>query len=388
MSLLVVIMTTGLCLLLAYRLVMFKRKMKMNNNVKCNVNKNDNETEELINETKTRKYTSMFAGDISEQASIDHRKDEYKFLVDSFYDLVTDFYCFGWGESFHFSTRYDVTESFSASIARLEFFVALKLQVKSTDRLLDCGCGIGGPMRSIAKFAKPTQIDGITINQYQVTVGNQKNTDDVKKGLLSEAACHNTQMMTKCQVTQGDFMKMPWENETFDGVYAFESTCHAPDKAKCFEEIFRVLKPGGKFVGLEWLMLEAFSADDGTHRRVKEGIEIGNGLPTLETPEMLTKALLKAGFEIVEHYDMGTQPGQLSWFEPLKSQTFSLNRMSPIGRFVTHLMVNTLEFLKIAPKGSVKVSRLLNNTADDLVEAGMSGIFTPSYYFLVRKPLK
>ena len=59
--------------------------------------------------------------------------------------------------------------------------------------------------------------------------------------------------------------------------------------------------------------------------------------------------------------------------------------MTHIGRLCTHCIVSTLEFLKIAPKGSVRVSALLNATALDLVEGGKEEIFTPSYFFLARK---
>ena len=60
-------------------------------------------------------------------------------------------------------------------------------------------------------------------------------------------------------------------------------------------------------------------------------------------------------------------------------------RMTTIGRNLTHVMVNVLEFLRIAPKGSARVSALLNATALDLVEGGQQRLFTPSYYFLAQK---
>ena len=30
-----------------------------------------------------------------------------------------------------------------------------------------------------------------------------------------------------CKPTQGDFLNMPFANESFDGAYAIEATCHA-----------------------------------------------------------------------------------------------------------------------------------------------------------------
>jgi ubiquinone/menaquinone biosynthesis C-methylase UbiE len=33
-------------------------------------------------------------------------------------------------------------------------------------------------------------------------------------------------------VMQADFMKMPFDDNTFDAVYAIEATCHAPDPVR------------------------------------------------------------------------------------------------------------------------------------------------------------
>ncbi|RZR79614.1 hypothetical protein BHM03_00005386 [Ensete ventricosum] len=50
------------------------------------------------------------------------------------------------------------------------------------------------------------------------------------------------------------------------------------------------------------------------------------------------------------------------------------------------LAVKTLEFVGIAPAGSNRVSSFLEKAAEGLVEGGRKEIFTPMYFFLVRKP--
>ena len=55
------------------------------------------------------------------------RKEEYGPMVVSFYNLVTDFYEYGWGESFHFAPRYH-GENFKQAIARHEHYVPLRLR--------------------------------------------------------------------------------------------------------------------------------------------------------------------------------------------------------------------------------------------------------------------
>ena len=50
---------------------------------------------------------------------------------------------------------------------RHEYYLAGRLGLKKGSKVLDWGCGIGGPYRNIARFTG-ADITGITINEYQV----------------------------------------------------------------------------------------------------------------------------------------------------------------------------------------------------------------------------
>jgi sterol 24-C-methyltransferase len=102
----------------------------------------------------------------SEQA--DSRNQSYATLVNAYYELATLFYEWGWGDSFHFAYQLK-NESFKSAIARHEYFLAGRLGVKAGDRVLDCGCGVGGPMRNIAKFTR-AQITGVTLNEVRACI--------------------------------------------------------------------------------------------------------------------------------------------------------------------------------------------------------------------------
>lgn len=187
-----------------------------------------------------------------------------------------------------------------------------------------------------------------------------------------------------------DVVNMPFEDNTFDAVYCIESTCHSPDKAKCFAEALRILKPGGHITGYEWVTTSRYDATNAEHLRLKEGIEVGNGLPTIESGEDVQRALGKAGFQLLEAWNAAAKQGKddVAWYDPLAGNftTWTGFRMTPWGRWCTHVMIYGMEMLKIAPKGSVEISQLLNETADDLVRSGELDIFTPNYFFLAEKP--
>jgi SAM-dependent methyltransferase len=67
-----------------------------------------------------------------------------------------------WGQSFHFC-RFAASEPF----ARHEHYLATKMNLKSKMKVLDVGCGVGGPAREIANFAD-IHVTGLNINDYQI----------------------------------------------------------------------------------------------------------------------------------------------------------------------------------------------------------------------------
>ena len=115
-------------------------------------------------------------------------------------------------------------------------------------RVLDVGCGVGGPAREIARFSD-THITGLNNNDFQI---NRARRYTEKAGLSNQVT-----------FVKGDFMKLSEQfgENAFDAgtlfsfknkrqankhtVYAIEATCHAPTWEGVYGEIFKVLKPGG-----------------------------------------------------------------------------------------------------------------------------------------------
>lgn len=157
------------------------------------------------------------------------RLSKYTALTNAYYHLATDLYEYGWSQSFHFA-RYFKGEGFYQALARHEHYLAYSMNIKRNDRVLDVGCGVGGPAREIARFTG-AKIVGLNNNDYQI----------------ERATLYTQQQGLSNQVTytKGDFMKIPFDDNEFDMVYAIEATVHAPDLSKVYGEIFRVLKPGG-----------------------------------------------------------------------------------------------------------------------------------------------
>jgi SAM-dependent methyltransferase len=178
------------------------------------------------------------------------------------------------------------------------------------------------------------------------------------------------------------------QDDAFDAVYQIEATCHAPDQVGCYREILRVLKPGALFAGYEWCGTDKFDRSNPEHAKIIAEIELGNGLPDTRTTAETRRALEAAGFEVLEAEDLSLT-ADIPWYDPVDPDVRRLSnfRTTRLGRAVTNVLVRGLEAVGVAPKGTLEVSSMLGRAADGLVAGGKMGIYTPMYYFLVRKPV-
>ncbi|OIV96300.1 hypothetical protein TanjilG_09727 [Lupinus angustifolius] len=327
-------------------------------------------------EQKGKRATDLSGGSISAEKVRDNYNNYWSFFrrpkeietadkvpdfVDTFYNLVTDIYEWGWGQSFHFSPSIPGKSHRDATRLHEEMAVDL-IEAKPGHKILDVGCGVGGPMRAIASHSRANVV-GITINDYQV---NRAKLHNKKAGLDS-----------LCEVVCGNFLEMPFQDNSFDGAYSIEATCHAPKLEEVYAEIFRVLKPGSLYVSYEWVTTDKYNCDNDEHVAVIQGIERGDALPGLRSYSDIAETAKKVGFEVVKEKDLAEPPAQ-PWWTRLK--------MGRVAYWRNHIVVTILAALGIAPKGTVDVHEMLFHTADHLTRGGESGIFTPMHMILCRKP--
>lgn len=217
-------------------------------------------------------------------------------------------------------------------------------------------------MRSIASHSGANVV-GITINEYQV---NRARSHNKKAGLDK-----------LCEVVCGNFLQMPFDDNSFDGAYSIEATCHAPRLEDVYAEIYRVLKPGSLYVSYEWVTTDLYKSEDPTHVEIIQGIERGDALPGLRSYYDIAKIAKKVGFQVLREKDLAKPPSR-PWWSRLK--------MGRIAYWRNHILVTVLAWLGIAPKGVVDVHEMLYHTANYLTKGGETGIFTPMHMILCKKP--
>jgi len=297
--------------------------------------------------------------------------------VSEYYDLCSQFMVFGWSESLHFAPL-SPRESLEESQVRHQRLMIDKLDLQEGMTLIDVGCGIGGPMRRVV------QEGGVRV----VGVNNSDVQLDRAKSLSAEAGIDHMIDYLACS-----FMDMnAIVDNTMDRGYAIESTCHAPDKAGAFKEIYRVLKPGALLWGQEMCLTDRFDPDDSQHKAIKQELMRGIALKDIATFGEVNRDLEAAGFEVIEGIDraVGQNGPTTPWYQPMENLHGTLGSTLlriPFGRRLLFWLSRLTETVGMFPKGSADIIELLDRTAKAYVAGGRTGIFTPLYCFLARKPL-
>lgn len=148
------------------------------------------------------------------------------------------------------------------------------LPVEESEAILDIGCGGGANIERLLDRAPRGHVTGVDYSPLSVQKSLSHNDAAVQAG--------------RCDVKEGNASQLPFPDEAFDTITAFETTYYW-NLATAFPEVKRVLKPGGRFL--------ICNEDDGGDPEV---LELATKIPgmVVYTPEALASALVEAGFEI------------------------------------------------------------------------------------------
>ncbi|QSZ28787.1 hypothetical protein DSL72_003292 [Monilinia vaccinii-corymbosi] len=276
-------------------------------------------------------------------------------------------------------------ETMSNAVTRHEHYLSLWLRVQKGQKILDVGCGNGGPTREIARFLD-VQVVGVDLEEYLIQ--------------HAKAFAAAAQLEDRVSFMAADFLEMSFEDASFDGAYAIEATAYAPDLQAVYAEIFRVLRPGARFAVYEPVLASKYRDDDPDHRDIRSKYEQVFGAPPLRKASAAVEAIKAAGFELEVAEDLAERPGGIPWYYPIDgsygrmasvSDTFAKNYYSFImnsfkSRGILYYMTGALETLRILRPGTRKEAVEVMTAMDALRKAGEGGIVTPMFLMVGRKP--
>ena len=114
-------------------------------------------------------------------------------------------------------------------------------------RVLDIGCGIGGPAFILAsKYG--AHVTGVDVEPQLI--------DDAQK------RAEKLELSSSCDFVKVEAGPLPFPDGSFDVVFSAGVVMTIDDKEEVFSEALRVLKPGGIFTVYDWMKPEGEYSDD------------------------------------------------------------------------------------------------------------------------------
>ena len=142
---------------------------------------------------------------------------------------------------------------------------------------LDVGCGGGMNIKKLLEKSPDGCVKGIDYSEASVAMSEKVNRKAIDEG--------------RCEIIQGNVMELPYDEESFDLVTAFETIYFWPDIVQAFRQIYRVLKEDGKFM--------ICNESNGENPKDAKWIEKIEGMRIYNEPK-IREALIEAGFRKIK----------------------------------------------------------------------------------------
>lgn len=221
------------------------------------------------------------------------------------------------------------------------------------DRLLDVGFGFGDQDFFWLRAFDPARIDGVNLSPVQVAAARKR----VRDAGLGK----------RIFLREGDAIKLPYADQSFDKLLALESAFHFSSRARFFTEAFRSLRSGGR------IALADLVHRPGTVRGVRAHLALALGCFSWQIPRQnlcswaeYKKQLSSAGFENIQCRtitDMVILPFR-KYLRPRLDQPPLRQRYHPIVRFVAKLQIDLgfldcLDYLLISAQKPAETNAII-----------------------------
>lgn len=188
--------------------------------------------------------------------------------------------------SLHHGLYDEHNKKYSDAVINMNRFLSGVACIKSNDKILDAGCGIGDSTIWLAKNFGVSVI-GVDINKNRIKIA--------AKTAKEEGIHHQVKFLVS------DFLNNPLPDNYFDVIWGIESVCYVKDKRLFFAEANRMLKTEGRIIITEGFL----KSDPGVHekREVDKLLFKCGELSFLKADEIL-KMFEELGFKNLKYKDL------------------------------------------------------------------------------------
>jgi SAM-dependent methyltransferase len=190
------------------------------------------------------------------------------------------------------------------------------LELGQDSHLLETGSGSGGPAIFMSKLTG-CRVTGIDINEHGIANGRE------------EAVKHGLGDRVRFQKTDADG-HLPFADGLFDAVISVDAANHFPHRQDVLKEWFRVLKPGGKALFTDPVVVTGLVTNDELAARSSIGMFV------FAPPGVNELLINDAGFELVAADDVTANAVLVSgnWYRAREDERDALVGIEGEERFL------------------------------------------------------
>ena len=235
----------------------------------------------------------------------------------------------------------------------LERIVAEDLRLQPGQKVLDLGCGCGAIAEHVASLTGAIPY-GINLDESQID------------------KAHRNPNLPRANFTVGDFNEpLEFDDGMFDAVYAIQPMTYVSDHAFTFNEVSRVLKPGGRFVINDVAALDAYDRDDDHHRTLIQHTRELTVVGGFWHYRYWEDAYRDAGFELISSVGR-------SAVEMIRKEVARYDKYEAALRFLARI--------RVIPKKTNALMQRLNENNQSYIEAEEAELLTLNWHCVGEKP--
>src|SRR5215470_12860938 len=187
------------------------------------------------------------------------------------------------------------------------FFDLLELAL--ADHVLDVGCGSGGPALFLAR-ERSCRVTGVDVNEAGIQAGLT---------LARQAGLENKVHFRRADVRE----PLPLPDREFDAIVCMDAICHMPGRLRLFGEWRRVLRPGGRMLYTDPVVVTGLVSNEELATRSSTGYF------EFCPPGVNERLIRQAGFELVRAEEVTENEVEVSrrWHAARQQRAAELTRL-------------------------------------------------------------